>query len=612
MLGMDVVFAEADDSSGLAQLQQLAQGRLRDEAPFRAALQALPPQLDYDQRFAQALARGQVVLGYYFTSDRDGKGRGQLPAPLFTAKQLGNAALQSTVWNGFGSNIPSLAQAAPQAGFFNAMVDDDGVVRALPVLAQYQGQYYASLALAVYQELQHQSAVRLVLGSPQGDTLPVHALEVLHADGVMRLPTDARLTAQVPYRGPGGPDGGSFTYVSAADVVQGRLAAGALRGKVALLGSTAPGLQDLRSTPVGGAYPGVEAHANLLAGMLDQHLPVEPDYAPGYNALQMLLVGGLLALALPGLGVLGASALCLGLGGALVAANWALYQGADLALPLAGVLLQLLLTWMLGMGWGFFVESRAKRHLAGLFGTYVPAPLVEEMLQSPQHYSMQASTRELTVMFCDVRNFTSLSEHMEPTALQALLNTLFTRLTQVIGQQRGTIDKYIGDCVMAFWGAPMALPAHAQHAVQAALDMLQAVAQFNTERQAQQLAPLHIGMGLNTGPMCVGDMGSDLRRSYTVLGDAVNLGARLEALCKVYGVGIVASATCQAQAPDFAWQELDRVRVSGREQALAIFTPRGRLDSAPPAQIAALAQWHQWHQWLAAFRAQDWAACDAQ
>src|SRR5574343_19840 len=608
VLGFDVVFSEPDGSSGLRHLQHLAQGALRDMPGYGQALQKLAPELDFDQRFAEVLRGQSVVLGYYFTSDRDGGARGQLPPPVVNRQQLMGQALRATAWNGHGSNIPSLAQAAPVAGFFNAMSDVDGVVRSLPLLAQYRGQYYESLALAVF---------RTLLGLPEGrpsfvpggteEWAAVQGIE-LHQDGRSQLiPTDDRLAVLVPDRGPGGQQGGSFGYVSASDVLRGKLPAAQLRDKVVLVGSTAPGLQDLRATPVGGAYPGVEAHANLVARFLDGQGPVQPDYALGFDLAQIAIAGLLLGLLLPWMGAGIALALSASVFAALVGLNLWLFLSHSLVFPLATVLVMVLLAFALNMSYGYFVESRTKRGLAHLFGTYVPPELVDEMVREPERYSMQAAMRELTVMFCDIRGFTTLSERMEPVQLQALLNTLFSRLTHVIRQQRGTIDKYMGDCVMAFWGAPVATPDHAQLAVQAALDMVQAVHAVNTEHQAQGLPAIGVGVGLNTGPMCVGDMGSDVRRSYTVIGDAVNLGSRLEGLCKAYGVEIVASESTCAQAPGFVWLELDRVRVKGKEQAVAIYYPLGAAGQVDGARLQAL---EHWHRWLAAFRAQHWPLCD--
>lgn len=610
VVGFDVVFAEPDGSSGLASLQRLAAGPLRKQQDFVVALAQLAPALDFDARFAATLQGQNVVLGYYFTSDRDGRSHGALPAPALTAAQLQGKRLQSTVWTGYGSNIAPLAQAAPTAGFFNAMTDDDGVVRALPLLAQYQGQYYESLALAVFRVLLGMPTIRPGYAPGYEDAaVPfVQGIE-LHQDGrSLLLPTDRQLAALVPYRGPGGPRGGSFRYVAAADILEGRLPAASLQGQIVLVGTTAPGLQDLRATPVGGAYPGVETHANMIAGFLDGRNPVQPDYAIGFDVLQIACAGMLLAVALPLLGAGATVGVSLGLFAGLTGLNLWLYQVHSLTMPLAAVLALVLLAFALNMSYGYFVEGRAKRGLAHLFGTYVPPELVNEMVLEPARYSMQAANRELTVMFCDMRGFTAMSERMEPVQLQALLNEIFSRLTQVIRQQRGTIDKYMGDCVMAFWGAPVATPEHATLAVRAALGMAQAVHALNVEHRARGLPEIGIGIGLNTGPMCVGDMGSDIRRSYTVIGDAVNLGSRLEGLCKVYGVEIVASESTRAQAQGFAWQELDRVRVKGKEQAVAIYRPvaeAGTLDADPQNAL------DRWHEWLAAFRAQDWPRCDS-
>jgi adenylate cyclase len=222
---------------------------------------------------------------------------------------------------------------------------------------------------------------------------------------------------------------------------------------------------------------------------------------------------------------------------------------------------------------------------------------------------MKATTKELTVMFCDMRGFTKMSETMEPTQLQALLNSVFSRLTDQIRNNRGTIDKYMGDCVMAFWGAPVDAPDHASLAVKTALEMSNAMRVLNEEHRAKGLPEIGIGIGLNTGTMCVGDMGSDIRRSYTVIGDSVNLGSRLEGLSKTYGVDTVVSESTRRLANDYAWQELDKVRVKGKENAVAIFwpvAPLNRLDENSAAELKI------WAQALKAYRMQDWDQFDVQ
>ncbi len=609
VVGFDIVFAEPDASSGLARLQQLAAGPLQSNAEFARELKRLTPSLDYDARFANALDAQNAVLGFYFTSDREGLTNGILPHPVITSNRLKGQRLRATVWNGYGSNIVGLAQAAPAAGFFNSITDSDGVVRSLPLLAEYQGAYYESLVLAMYRSALGGAEVTPVLATAPTPVrrAALRGVTLQSADTTRFLPVDETLAALVPYRGFGGARGGSFRYVSAADLLNGRLPANSLRGKMVLVGTTAPGLLDLRATPVGPAYAGVEVHASLLSGLLDGKPIYRPDYAPAFDVLQILVTGLLLALVLPLLGAGRALLAAASVFAGLVLINAGLYLCYGLALPLATALAVVLLTTALDMAYGYLTESRTKRNLAQLFGTYVPPELVEQMVQAPERYSMQAANRELTVMFCDMRGFTAMSERMEPVQLQTLLNDIFSRLTQAIRARLGTIDKYMGDCVMAFWGAPVPAHNHAALAVQAALDMVQAVALINTQHRAANLPVIGIGIGLNTGSMCVGDMGSDIRRSYTVIGDAVNLGSRLEGLCKVYGVEIVASCATRQQAPGFVWQELDRVRVKGKEDAVTIFSPLGAVGSVPEDICISLPLWHQA---LASLRRQDWPACD--
>jgi adenylate cyclase len=617
LLGFDTVFAEPDDSSGLRQLQQLASGPLADQPGFAQRLQSLQPKLDFDAQFARALQGRPVVLGYYFTSDRDGRTSGVLPEPVIQPEALQGRRLPATRWDGFGANIAPLVQAAPRAGFFNAITSNDGVVRSLPLLAEHEGRYYESLSLAMFRLLLDSPRVEPGFAGESQRALDHQALQSvrLTANGAppgsasLAIPVDQRVATLVPYRGPGGPRGGSFTYVSAADVLAGRLPIGRLNNKIVLVGTTAPGLLDLRVTPVGETYPGVETHANLIVGLLDGGLISKPDYALGYEIIVLVSAGLVLALALPLLSAGRAVALSAGVVAGVVGLNFWLYLGHGLVLPLASTLVMAVFAFALNMSYGYLVESRSKRELAQLFGTYVPPELVDEMVKHPDRYSMTATTRELTVMFCDMRGFTQLSETMEPTQLQALLNTVFSRLTTVIRNHRGTIDKYMGDCVMAFWGAPVHTPNHATLAVQAAQGMVAAIEQVNREHAREGLPAIGVGIGINTGAMCVGDMGSTLRRSYTVVGDAVNLGARLEGLSRLYGSDIIVSETTQIQATQFRWQELDRVRVKGKASAVTIFTPLATHDTAPPNPEQA-EELRQWQLALQAWREQDWDPCE--
>ena len=610
LAGFDVVFAEPDESSGLSRLNEMARNEFRDSPTFQEHLRQLQPSLDYDALFAKSLNGRPVVLGYYFTSDREGRMSGVLPAPVFDKTALQGRSIHSTVWNGYGSNLKELARAAPLAGYFNSISDGDGVIRSLPLVAEHSGRYYESLSLAMFRLLAGLPGVSpgfatdKVLGkSVQG----IDRIVLKQGNNAMGVAVDERLASLIPFRGPGGPQGGSFEYVSASDILLGHLPPDKLKGKIAVVGTTAPGLMDLRVTPVGPAYPGVEAHASLLAGLMDGKVLVKPDYAMGYDVVILVLVGIGMAVVLPVISAIRAVVLSLAALFLLGGLNFFLFAQHGLVLPLATAWVMTLTAFALNMSYGYFVESRSKRELANLFGTYVPPELVDEMVKDPDAYNMQATNRELTVMFCDMRGFTKMSEHMEPLQLQELLNGVFTRLTGIIRANRGTIDKYMGDCVMAFWGAPVDIADHAELAVKSALEMANVVRDINAEHRARNLPEIGIGIGLNTGMMCVGDMGSNIRRAYTVIGDAVNLGSRLEGLSKAYGVDIVVSDSTRKLAPHYTWQELDRVRVKGKDVAVAIYWPVGLKDSILTETHTEL---KTWAQLIKAYRAQQWDQAD--
>ena len=608
VLGFDVMFAEPDGSSGLPALRRIASGPLRDVPGLKEQIDRLAPELDNDAIFAAALQGRPIALGYYFTQTAQPHDKGWLPAPVFALDAFPPGHPSATSWNGFGGSIALLAAAAPFAGFLNVLIETegDGGVRAAPLLAEYDGTaakaataakagYYQSLGLAVY---------RLASGMP---LLAVANGKLLMASGGtrMRLPIDANGSVLVPYRGPGGAEGGSFRYVSAADVLNGKLAAGELKGKIVLVGATAPGLQDLRSAPVGAAFPGVEVHANIISGLLDHRLPEKPDYAAGYDVLVVAIAGLVLAFGLSVVSAARAVLIAAATVAVVVGLNTWLYVSLGLVLPLAAALVMCAVAVVLNLSWGYFIEARKRRSLARLFGTYVPPQLVQEMLASPDRYTMRAVSKELTVLFCDMRGFTEMSESMAPVELQQFLNRVFSRLTEIISAHRGTIDKYMGDCVMAFWGAPVDMPDHADLAVAAALEMAAAVHAINDEHRATGQPPISVGIGINTGVMSVGDMGSTVRRSYTVVGDAVNLASRLESLSGIYGAEVVVSDATRRAAPGFVWQELDLVGVKGRAQSVTIFAPLGRADATAKMGRDAL---DIWQHVLTAHRAQEGAA----
>jgi adenylate cyclase len=267
----------------------------------------------------------------------------------------------------------------------------------------------------------------------------------------------------------------------------------------------------------------------------------------------------------------------------------------------------IVLLYFMNMAYGFFAEARSRRLITDLFGTYVPKELVAQMSKSPEEYSMKGESRDMTVLFSDVRDFTSISEGLTAEQLKDMMNAYLTAMTEVIQHQNGTIDKYIGDAIMAFWGAPVANPQHAKDAMEAAIAMQKQIRTLDPEFAKRGWQPLHIGVGLNCGEMNVGDMGSRFRRAYTVMGDAVNLASRLEGLTKEYGVGILVSENIVNFVPSYLYREVDKVQVKGRAEGVAIFEPLGRLDQVDEVTVDRV---DRFNRVLENYRAQRWDEAD--
>jgi adenylate cyclase len=608
IVGFDVVFAEHDESSGLGILRELGQKELKGNIQYQAVLKDVAPRLEYDRVFAEKLKNRAIVLGYYFSnvSSEDGKGRasGVLPKPVLPSGTFKGKNILFTSYVGYGANLEEFQQAAASGGHFNPLPDDDGVTRRVPMLAEYKGAHYESLSMAM---------IRLGLGLPP--VVPGFPEEKFWSKdypglewvdmGSVRIPVDYAVTALVPYRG----KQGSFRYISATDVLHGNAPLNDLKDKIVLIGTTAPGLNDLRAAPVASVYPGVEMHANLIAGMLDGSIKQRPPYVLGAEVMLLLLSGTGMALLLPMVNPLRATVLTVAVIVAAFAINVLVWTEGNLVLPLASGLLMITMLFALNMSYGFFVESRAKRQITGLFGQYVPPELVDEMSRDPEAFSMEGESRELSVLFTDVRGFTTISEGLDPKALSSLMNEFLTPLTRIIYRHRGTIDKYMGDCVMAFWGAPLNDPQHARNAVMAGMEMHRTLEELQPNFKEKGWPPIHIGVGVNSGRMSVGNMGSEIRLAYTVMGDAVNLASRLEGITKRYGVNMIVGETTRAEVPEVVFRELDKVKVKGKENPVAIFEPvglSGEIEKAVQDELKL------WSQALRLYRARDWDMAELQ
>ncbi len=595
--GFDVVFAEPDESSGLPVLDQLAKGQLKDVGQFQTALKELRPELDYDGIMAQTLKGRPVVLGYYFNHE-EAVQSGAIPKPVLTKEAFQGRRISFTSWQGYGGNLPEFQANAANGGHFNPLVDADGVSRRVPMLAEFHGDYYEALSLAVIRVLAGYPKVEPGFADEKLSSKSYSGLEWLKV-GPVTIPVDDTVSALIPYRG----YRGSFKYISLADVYFDKVPKEELKGKIALIGASAPGLLDLRSTPVGSVYPGVEIHANMIAAMLDGNFKHKPAYMLGAEVTLLLIAGIALSLLLPLLSPLRAMLASLLAIVLITGLDVLLWTKGGLVLPLASSLSMVIVMFGFDMSWGYFVESRSKRQFTDLFGQYVPPELVDQMAKDPERYSMEGKSEELTVLFSDIVGFTSISESLAPKELSQFINDYLTAMSLVIRNNRGTLDKYIGDAIMAFWGAPVADPEHARQGVITAMAMQAELDQLRAQMLARGWPDIRIGVGVNTGNMRVGDMGSKLRKAYTVMGDAVNLGSRLEGLTRVYGVGIIVGPNTRQTVKDVVFREIDRVKVKGKDEPVDIFEPigiEGQVDSKVIDELKL------WHKALKAYRAQNW------
>ena len=597
-IGYDIVFAEEDIDEGAKLLDKMATSSLKDDPEFIEEYHRVMSSLQHDQRFAESLKDRKTVMGFVMDTDTI---KGDLPKAI---TELDNKTLKKLAINkteGYTANLKLLQQSAYSGGFFNnPLLDDDGVFRRVPLLQTFKNELHESLALALARTATGSPVIEMVVETNEdSDDLFLEWITI----GELAIPVDHQSGVLVPYIG----KQKSFEYISATDVLNKKVDIDTLRGKITLFGTSAPGLLDLRTIPLEPAYPGVEVHANIIQGILDGRILHAPGYTKGYEFILISFIGILLTFSLPMLSALYSTLVIVTSIVLLIATNFYAWTNAQLVLPIAAPVLLVVMLFALQMTYGFFVESRGKRQLAHLFGQYVPPELVEEMSKKMEDINLDGEMREMTVLFSDVRGFTTISESLEPKELTDYINAFLTPITKVIHDDRGTIDKYMGDAVMAFWGAPLEDDQHALHALNAAIGIIERMKSLREEFSEKHWPEIYVGVGVNTGAMNVGNKGSEFRVDYTILGDAVNLGSRLEGLTKVYGVDIITSEFTRHAVPEFEYRELDRVRVKGKDKPVTIYEPLGLLENIDKSERKLL---KQFHIGIKQFRAQNWDAAE--
>lgn len=580
VIAFDVFFSEEQSNLVGTLIRELEERKII-QGEVIDFLKTQEEKFNEDQIFADSLKRTDSVLAISFLP-RPQK-TNLLPEPLLTLSKQMLQQLEIRQQKGFISNIPILQTAAKGSGFINIFPDNDGIIRRSPLLLAYEDGLYPALSLeAVLRFLQMD--VRLITPTYGEDKV----LEGINIGGVT-IATDAMGQVLIPFIG----RSYTFPYYSATDVLNQRLPKEALRGKILFIGTSATATGDLKATAIQNPFPGVEIQATLANGLLLNEFSYQPAWTYGANLVITLIAGLLAAFLFPFLGpkILGLIIIFLPPGILLI--NNYIWQETGLVLSLLMPALLTLVIAIVNIIYGYLFETRRREEIKAMFGQYVPETHIDEMLKFKGTYGLRGEDREMTVLFADIRHFTSISEKLSAAELVDFLNTLFTPLTEIIFKNQGTIDKYVGDLIMAFWGAPLTDEIHRAHALRAAIEMKTKVEEMQAAFAPKNLPHISLGIGLNSGVMSVGDMGSKYRRNYTVLGDAVNLASRVESLTKFYGVSIIATEDTIQQNHQILYRELDKVRVKGKQHSIKIFEVIGFLDQLDEPLREELKTYHE-------------------
>ncbi len=583
-IALDIVFAEPDRTSPrllLPEWRRWSASPLPD-----TALAALP---DPDELLAKAVARTPTVLGIVLTDERK-----TVPAPHWGIAETGSAATPSLLtFDGAVANLPALEAAATAAGALNSDPDRDGVVRQVPLLFRIRNAgIYPALAAEALRVAAHASSYVLKSGG-------------LLLIGELAVPLDGRGRVTLYDTGPQ-----PQRTIPAWKILDNAVARDEIAGKIIFIGTSAAGLNDLRTTPLRPLVPGVEVHAQIAEQLRLGALLERPTWMNGAELAWMLVLSAALLWALVRVGPIPAAML----GAASVALSavlsWFVFRRFDVLFDPIYPALAALAVYLVQSLIGYMRTEGDRRYLKEAFGRYVSPDLLEQIARDSGRLRLGGEMREMTILFCDIRGFTSLAETMDAEALTHFVNGFLTPMSECVLARRGTIDKYIGDCVMAFWNAPLAEPLHAECAIRAALDMMEALVVLNqgwrheATASGRDFPDIAVGIGMATGRCCVGNLGSEQRFDYSVLGDDVNLASRLEAQTKRYGFPIIISEATQSAVPHFATLELDLLQVKGKSQPQRIFAVLGDERTAAEDWYRALVQDHG--AMLAAFRAQAW------
>jgi adenylate cyclase len=608
VIALDIIFAEKEETASYQALKNLSADLTRRgvSPEILKVLEVEKNRADVDRLLAKVIGQGPpTILGFFFRS-LGGKTGG-----VDAEKLMGASFLQASTYNivrlldtkpsqvnlvgatGIERNLPEISDAGAGDGYFNMIPDADGTVRWFPMAVMYGGEFFAPMSLVT---LSH-AEVR----APMAITLSRWGVDGVRL-GPRSVPVDRYGRMLINYLGP---EMIIPTY-SAAALMDGTLPAAALKDKVVIVGATAVGIYDLRVTPFSGTFPGVEIQATIMDNLLRGNFIRTPPFGLIIMLLILVALAVMLGVVLPRFSAAWAFIFTLFIIEGYVGLNYLLFTRQGLQLELFYPLGLIVLVYLGVTMQRFLAEERERERIRKTFESYVAPAIVQEMLKHPEQLRLGGERREITVLFTDIRGFTTMSENLDPEALVKLLHDFLNPMSNIIINQGGTIDKYMGDAIMALFGAPLMQKDHPRLACRAALEMVSSLAALNKTWAEQGRPPLMVGVGVNTGPVAVGNMGSDRLFDYTAIGDNVNLASRLEGLNKYYGTNILISdTTAEALENGFILRDVDMVRVKGKAQGVRIHELIG--EGEPDPELARFLELY--HQGLALYREKRFHEC---
>jgi adenylate cyclase len=608
IIGLDIGFWEPDENNNLAFIQQLESkiGGLKfQDRELENFLDESKLLADNDLILAHSIERSKadVVLGYFFHMSEKELGyemdeetikhkiaqidKSRYPVQFYRKGTDIEPFVEAYVPE---SNLPILNEAAESSGYFTIIPDEDGVVRKSPLIMKCGEETFAPLSIqCIWHYLDRPTLIAKIAS---------YGIEGVQIGGI-HIPTDESGQMMINFLGPQE----TFPYYSITDIINNKIPKGEFRDKIVLAGATAVGMYDIRTTPFSTVYPGPEVHATVIDNILRQQFLIKPEWTKIFDLFAILLIGIITGFVIPRLSAAKGIFYAVGIFIGYIFLTRLLFVNYGLFFNITYPLLALVALYLSLTVHRYLTEEKERKKIKGAFTYYVSSSVVNEMLKYPEKLKLGGDRKELSILFSDIRGFTTIAEGLTPEELVHLLNEYLTVMTDIVFKYDGTLDKYMGDAIMAIYGAPLDLPDHPSRACRSALEMIKQLENLNKKWISEGKLPIDIGIGINTGPMMVGNMGSEQRFDFTVMGDSVNLGSRLEGANKSYKTNIILSEfTYERVKDEFVCMELDSVRVKGKKQPVKIYSLVGYKD-LPDGQRQIV---NQFNQGLALYREKKW------